>query len=173
MGMPDLGGAVGWLNSGALSAKSLRGKIVLIDFWTYTCINSIRAMPYVKSWAAKYKDAGRAVVGVHTPEFSFEHELSNEDQETENEIMDVKDSKRRLQWATCLTSNHYGPSGELVCRSTTRDESLRSVTIRNLCAGNPTAASPGRASTLRGPTVWTIPAPSGFALKIASDSRVP
>ena len=76
-GMPDLGGAVGWLNSGALSAKSLRGKVVLVNFWTYTCINSIRPMPYVKSWAAKYKDAGLVVVGVHTPEFSFEHERSN------------------------------------------------------------------------------------------------
>ena len=76
-GMPDLGGAVGWLNSGALSAKSLRGKVVLVDFWTYTCINSIRPMPYVKSWAAKYKDVGLVVVGVHTPEFSFEHEHSN------------------------------------------------------------------------------------------------
>jgi thiol-disulfide isomerase/thioredoxin len=76
-GMPDLRGAVGWLNSGALSAKSLRGKVVLVNFWTYTCINSIRPMPYVKSWAAKYKDAGLVVVGVHTPEFSFEHERSN------------------------------------------------------------------------------------------------
>ena len=69
--MPDLGGAVGWLNSGPLSAKALRGKVVLVDFWTYTCINSLRQMPYVKSWAAKYKDAGLVVIGVHTPEFSF------------------------------------------------------------------------------------------------------
>jgi thiol-disulfide isomerase/thioredoxin len=72
--MPDLGGAVGWLNSGALNTKSLRGKVVLVNFWTYTCINSLRPMPYVKSWAAKYKDAGLVVIGVHTPEFSFEHE---------------------------------------------------------------------------------------------------
>jgi thiol-disulfide isomerase/thioredoxin len=75
--MPELNGAVGWLNSGPLNAKSLRGKIVLVNFWTYTCINSLRPMPYVKSWAAKYKDAGLVVVGVHTPEFSFEHERSN------------------------------------------------------------------------------------------------
>ena len=72
--MPDLGGAVGWINSGALNTKSLRGKVVLVNFWTYTCINSLRPMPYVKSWAAKYKDAGLVVIGVHTPEFSFEHE---------------------------------------------------------------------------------------------------
>jgi len=75
--MPDLGGAVGWINSSPLSRKSLRGKVVLIDFWTYTCINSLRPMPYVKSWAAKYKDAGLVVIGVHTPEFSFEHERPN------------------------------------------------------------------------------------------------
>ena len=54
---PELNGAVGWLNSGPLTAKSLRGKVVLVNFWTYTCINSLRPMPYVKSWAAKYNDA--------------------------------------------------------------------------------------------------------------------
>ena len=75
--MPDLGGAVGWLNTSPLNAKALRGKVVLINFWTYTCINSLRPMPYVKSWAAKYKDAGLVVIGVHTPEFSFEHERPN------------------------------------------------------------------------------------------------
>ncbi len=75
--MPDLLGAVGWLNSGALNTKALRGKIVLVNFWTYTCINSLRPMPYVKSWAEKYKDAGLVVIGVHTPEFSFEHERPN------------------------------------------------------------------------------------------------
>ena len=75
--MPDLDGAIGWLNSAPLSRKSLRGKVVLVNFWTYTCINSLRPLPYVKSWAAKYKDAGFVVIGVHTPEFSFEHEPMN------------------------------------------------------------------------------------------------
>ena len=75
--MPDLGGANGWLNSPPLGVKSLRGKIVLIDFWTYTCVNSLRPMPYVKAWAAKYQDVGLVVIGVHTPEFSFEHERPN------------------------------------------------------------------------------------------------
>jgi thiol-disulfide isomerase/thioredoxin len=77
--MPDLDGAVGWLNSAPLSRKSLRGRVVLVNFWTYTCINSLRPLPYVKSWAAKYKDAGLVVIGVHTPEFSFEHEPANVD----------------------------------------------------------------------------------------------
>ena len=75
--MPDLDGAIGWLNSDPLSRKSLRGKVVLVNFWTYTCINSLRPLPHVKTWAAKYKDAGLVVIGVHTPEFSFEHEPRN------------------------------------------------------------------------------------------------
>jgi thiol-disulfide isomerase/thioredoxin len=84
--MPDLGGAVGWINSAPLNSKSLRGKVVLLDFWTYTCINSLRPLPYVKSWAAKYKDAGLVVIGVHTPEFSFEHERRN----VENAVREFK-----------------------------------------------------------------------------------
>src|SRR5271167_1818561 len=75
--MPDLGGAVGWLNSAPRNRKSLRGKVVLVNFWTYTCINSLRPLPYVKTWATKYKDAGFVVIGAHTPEFSFEHEPMN------------------------------------------------------------------------------------------------
>jgi thiol-disulfide isomerase/thioredoxin len=75
--MPELGGAISWLNSPPLTRQSLRGKVVLVDFWTYTCINSLRPMPYVKAWADKYKDAGLVVIGVHTPEFSFEKERPN------------------------------------------------------------------------------------------------
>ena len=75
--LPDLGGAVAWLNSDPLRNKSLRGKVVLDNFWTYSCINSLRPLPYVKSWTAKYKDAGLVVIGVHTPEFSFEKERTN------------------------------------------------------------------------------------------------
>ena len=77
--MPDLDGAIGWINSDPLSRKSLRGKVVLVNFWTYTCINSLRPLPYVKSWASTYHDAGFVVIGVHTPEFSFEHEPVNVD----------------------------------------------------------------------------------------------
>jgi cytochrome c biogenesis protein CcdA/thiol-disulfide isomerase/thioredoxin len=84
--MPDLGGAVAWLNSPPLSSKSLRGKVVLIDFWTYSCINCLRALPYVEGWAAKYKDAGLVVIGVHTPEFAFEKERTN----VEKAVRDLK-----------------------------------------------------------------------------------
>ncbi len=75
--LPALDRAVAWLNSGPVTDQSLRGKVVLVDFWTYSCINSLRALPYVKSWAAKYKDVGLVVIGVHTPEFSFEKVRAN------------------------------------------------------------------------------------------------
>ena len=75
--MPSLGRANAWLNSHPLSAAELRGKVVLIDFWTYTCINWRRTLPYVRAWAAKYQGQGLVVVGVHTPEFSFERDLDN------------------------------------------------------------------------------------------------
>src|SRR5215510_378919 len=61
--MPELGGAIAWLNSAPLSRESLRGKVVLVNFWTYSCINSLRELPYIRSWAAKYKDAGLVVIG--------------------------------------------------------------------------------------------------------------
>jgi cytochrome c biogenesis protein CcdA/thiol-disulfide isomerase/thioredoxin len=78
-GLPPhaLSGAVEWLNSPPLTADGLRGKVVLVDFWTYSCINCLRTIPYVRAWAEKYKDQGLVVIGVHTPEFAFEKKLSN------------------------------------------------------------------------------------------------
>jgi thiol-disulfide isomerase/thioredoxin len=70
-------GAIGWLNSEPLTPTGLRGRVVLVDFWTYTCVNWIRTLPYVRAWAAKYAAAGLTVVGVHTPEFGFEHTVDN------------------------------------------------------------------------------------------------
>jgi cytochrome c biogenesis protein CcdA/thiol-disulfide isomerase/thioredoxin len=108
--MPDLSGAVAWLNSPPLSSKSLRGKVVLIDFWTYSCINCLRALPYVEGWAQKYKDAGLVVIGVHTPEFAFEKERSN----VEKAVRDLKitypvaiDSDYRIWQAF---NNEYWPA---------------------------------------------------------------
>ncbi|AQV96855.1 cytochrome C biogenesis protein [Cupriavidus necator] len=74
---PGLDGAVQWLNSPPLSAEALRGKVVLVDFWTYSCINCLRTLPYVKAWAEKYRDQGLVVVGVHAPEFAFERNIDN------------------------------------------------------------------------------------------------
>jgi thiol-disulfide isomerase/thioredoxin len=69
--------ATGWLNSEPLTPEGLRGRVVLVDFWTYTCVNWLRTAPYVRAWAAKYADAGLTVVGVHTPEFGFERNVDN------------------------------------------------------------------------------------------------
>jgi thiol-disulfide isomerase/thioredoxin len=70
-------GATTWLNSEPLTPQGLRGRVVLVDFWTYTCVNWLRTAPYVQAWAAKYRDDGLTVIGVHTPEFRFEHDLEN------------------------------------------------------------------------------------------------
>ena len=75
--MPELNGAVAWLNSPPLTRASLRGKVVLVDFWTYSCINCLRSLPYIEAWAQKYKDHGLVVIGVHSPEFAFEKDVAN------------------------------------------------------------------------------------------------
>jgi thiol-disulfide isomerase/thioredoxin len=75
--LPSFDGATGWLNSDGVTPEGLRGRVVLIDFWTYTCINWLRTAPYVRAWDAKYRDQGLTVIGVHTPEFGFERTLEN------------------------------------------------------------------------------------------------
>jgi thiol-disulfide isomerase/thioredoxin len=95
--MPDLDGALTWLNSAPLSSKSLRGKVVLVNFWTYSCINSLRELPYMKAWAAKYKDAGLVIIGVHAPEFGFEKDPAN----VKNAVFDLK-----VAYPTPIDSNH-------------------------------------------------------------------
>jgi cytochrome c biogenesis protein CcdA/thiol-disulfide isomerase/thioredoxin len=74
---PDLSGATAWINSPPLNFASLHGKVVLVDFWTYSCINCLRTLPYIKAWNEKYKDSGLVIIGVHTPEFPFEKDESN------------------------------------------------------------------------------------------------
>jgi thiol-disulfide isomerase/thioredoxin len=75
--LPSFSGATGWLNPPPLTPAGLRGKVALVDFGTYTCINLLRQLPYVRAWAGKYSDAGLVVIGVHTPEFGFEHDVDN------------------------------------------------------------------------------------------------
>jgi cytochrome c biogenesis protein CcdA/thiol-disulfide isomerase/thioredoxin len=74
---PELTGAVAWLNSPPLTTEALKGKVVLVDFWTYSCINCLRSIPYIRAWAEKYKDQGLVVIGVHAPEFAFERNIDN------------------------------------------------------------------------------------------------
>src|SRR5271156_193743 len=75
--LPDLSGATAWINSPPLTPESLRGKVVLVDFWTYSCINCLRTLPYIRAWNEKYKDKGLVIIGVHTPEFAFEKDEAN------------------------------------------------------------------------------------------------
>jgi hypothetical protein len=82
--MPAFGGATGWLNSPPLTPGGLRGNVVLAGFWTYTCVNWLRQLPYVRAWAAKYTPHGLVVLGVHTPEFAFEHNPDNVRQATKD-----------------------------------------------------------------------------------------
>ena len=94
---PSLDGAVSWVNSPPLTVDRLRGKVVLIDFWTYSCINCLRAIPYVQAWAGKYKDSGLVVIGVHTPEFAFEKDVAN----VRKAVLDLK-----LTYPVAVDSNY-------------------------------------------------------------------
>jgi thiol-disulfide isomerase/thioredoxin len=108
--MPSLEGADAWLNSPPLRTADLRGKVVLVDFWTYTCINWRRTMPWLRAWAQKYKDQGLVVIGVHTPEFSFEKELDNIRREAREQRVDypIAVDSRYAIWNAF--DNHYWPA---------------------------------------------------------------
>jgi cytochrome c biogenesis protein CcdA/thiol-disulfide isomerase/thioredoxin len=94
---PGLDGAVSWLNSPPLSRNQLRGKVVVIDFWTYSCINCLRSIPFVEAWWEKYKDEGLVVIGVHTPEFAFEKDRAN----IEKAVTDLK-----ITYPVAIDSNY-------------------------------------------------------------------
>jgi thiol-disulfide isomerase/thioredoxin len=110
MHMPSLDGATGWLNSEPLSPAELHGHVVLVNFWTLTCINWLRQEPYVRAWSHAYRDDGLVVIGVHTPEFSFEHEIEDVRQATKARRIDypvVIDNDYRI-WSAF--DNHYWPA---------------------------------------------------------------
>ena len=108
--MPSLDGATGWLNSPPLTTAGLRGKVVLVVFWTYTCINWLRTLSYVRAWAEKYADHGLVVLGVHTPEFDFEHDLDNVRRAVEYLRVDhpVAIDNDYAVWSAF--ANHYWPA---------------------------------------------------------------
>jgi thiol-disulfide isomerase/thioredoxin len=118
-GFPSLAGATGWLNSPPLAPAELRGRVVLVDFWTYTCINWLRTEPYVRAWSQAYGDDGLVVLGVHTPEFSFEHEIDRvrcATQERGIEYPVVLDNDYAV-WSAF--DNHYWPALYLLDREGT------------------------------------------------------
>ena len=107
-------GATTWLNSPPLTATGLRGKVVLIDFWTYTCINWLRTLPYLRAWAEKYRDHGVVVIGVHTPEFSFEHDIENVRQAAQDMRIEYPIAIDNDYAIWSAFHNHYWPALYLV-----------------------------------------------------------
>ena len=108
--MPSLDGATGWLNSEPLSPAELRGHVVLVDFWTFTCINWLRTEPYVRAWSRAYRDDGLVVIGVHTPEFSFEHEIDRVRQATKERGIDYPVAVDNDYEIWSAFDNHYWPA---------------------------------------------------------------
>jgi thiol-disulfide isomerase/thioredoxin len=108
--MPSLNGATAWLNSKPLDPAELRGRVVLVNFWTLTCINWLRQEPYVRAWSKAYRDDGLIVVGVHTPEFSFEHELDGVRLATEERAIDYPVAADNDYTVWDAFDNHYWPA---------------------------------------------------------------
>ncbi len=108
--MPSLAGATEWLNSEPLSPSALRGHVVLVDFWTLTCINWLRTEPYIRAWSRAYRDDGLVVIGVHTPEFSFEHEINRVRQATRDRSIDYPVAIDNDYAIWTAFDNHYWPA---------------------------------------------------------------
>ncbi len=108
--LPSLGSATEWLNSQPLTAAGLRGKVVIIDFWTYTCINWLRSLPYVRAWAEKYKHHGLVVIGVHAPEFAFEHNVDNVRRAAKDMRVDYPIAIDNAYAIWRAFKNHYWPA---------------------------------------------------------------
>jgi len=108
--MPSFGGATAWLNSEPLDPAGLRGKVVLVDFWTLTCINWLRTEPYVRAWSQAYRDDGLVVIGVHTPEFSFEHDVDLVREATRERGIDYPVAVDNDYGVWSAFDNHYWPA---------------------------------------------------------------
>jgi thiol-disulfide isomerase/thioredoxin len=108
--LPSFGGATGWLNSEPLTPEDLRGRVALVDFWTYTCVNWLRTLPYIRAWVEKYADHGLTVVGVHTPEFGFEHDLDNVRSQAADLRVDYPIALDNDYGVWTAFANHYWPA---------------------------------------------------------------
>ncbi len=111
---PDFAGIAHWINSPPLTMQDLRGKVVLIDFWTYSCINCLRTLPYIEKWYADYKDKGFVVVGVHTPEFEFEKETKNVEAAVKRLGIEYPVAQDNNYGTWYAYQNHYWPAHYLI-----------------------------------------------------------
>ena len=148
--LPPLTGAVDWLNSPPLTREQLQGKVVLVDFWTYSCINCLRAIPYVRAWAEKYKDQGLVVIGVHAPEFAFEQNVDN----VRKAVADLEhrlSGGDRQQLRDLAGLQQPILAGALLHRCPGPDPPppFRRRRLRRVRAGDPAAAGRGRARRCR------------------------
>jgi thiol-disulfide isomerase/thioredoxin len=108
--MPALDGATGWVNSGPLDPAELRGHVVVVNFWTLTCINWLRQEPYVRAWSRAYRDDGLIVIGVHTPEFTFEHDIDGVRRATRERAIDYPVAADNDYEVWSAFDNHYWPA---------------------------------------------------------------
>lgn len=108
--LPSFDGATRWLNAQAFSPEKLRGRVALVDFWTYTCVNWLRTAPYLRAWSQRYQSGGLTVIGVHTPEFGFEHDLDNVEKQSQELRVEypIAVDNDYLVWRAF--SNHYWPA---------------------------------------------------------------
>src|SRR3954466_4103689 len=125
--MPSLDGATGWVKSDPLGPAELRGRVVLMSFWTLTCINWLRQEPYVRAWSQAYRDDGLLVVGVHTPEFSFEHDIDGMRQAVEARDIDYPVAQDNDYAVWSAFANHHWPAST---SSTRTASSATSTSVR-------------------------------------------
>ena len=111
---PELTGITNWINSEPLTLSSLKGKVVLIDFWTYSCVNCVRTFPFLKDWYSKYKDQGFVIIGVHTPEFAFEHDSANVEQAVKRFGIEYPVAQDNNYGTWRAYNNHYWPAEFLI-----------------------------------------------------------
>ena len=115
--LPSLDGGTGWFNSEPLTPAGLHGKVAVVDFWTYTCVNWLRQLPYLRAWAGKYSSQGLVVIGVHTPEFSFEHETDTVRQALLERGIDYPVALDNDYAVWRAFDNHYWPAAYFVDRN--------------------------------------------------------
>ncbi len=139
--MPSLDGATGWVNSEPLGPAELRGHVVLVNFWTLTCINWLRQEPYVRAWSQAYRDDGLIVIGVHTPEFSFEHDIDLVRQAVKTRDIDYPVAQDNDFGIWTAFANNYWPALYFVDTDGRHPRpALRRRTLRAVGAPYPTAA---------------------------------